>query len=55
MNTSESTNHDKFVAYGKNDIFFGPQSALAYQYDLNDVEVHHFPLEEDLDVSSSLI
>ena len=45
---------------GKNDIFFGPQGALAYQNDLNDVEVHllstgHFPLEGDLDVSSSLI
>jgi hypothetical protein len=60
MNTSESTNPDKFVACGKNDIFFGLQGALAYQNDLNDVEVHllntgHFPLEEDLDVSSSLI
>ena len=44
----------------KNDIFFGPHGALVYQNDLNDVEVHllnteHFPYEEDLDVSSSLI
>jgi pimeloyl-ACP methyl ester carboxylesterase len=48
------------VAWGKNDIFFGPNGALAFQKDLNDVEVHllntgHFPLEEDLDVSASLI
>ncbi|AKG37061.1 alpha/beta hydrolase [Citrobacter sp. NCU1] len=48
------------VAWGKNDIFFGPDGALAYQQDLDDVEVHllntgHFPLEEDLDVSVSLI
>jgi pimeloyl-ACP methyl ester carboxylesterase len=48
------------VAWGKNDIFFGPQGALAFQKDLKDVEVHvlntgHFPLEEDLDVSASLI
>lgn len=45
---------------GKNDKFFGPNGALAFQKDLNDVEVHllntgHFPLEEDLDVSASLI
>jgi pimeloyl-ACP methyl ester carboxylesterase len=48
------------VAWGKNDIFFGPQGALAFQRDIKDVEVHllntgHFPLEEDLDVSASLI
>jgi pimeloyl-ACP methyl ester carboxylesterase len=48
------------VAWGKNDIFFAPQGALAFQKDLKDVEVHllntgHFPLEEDLDVSISLI
>jgi pimeloyl-ACP methyl ester carboxylesterase len=48
------------VAWGKNDIFFGPNGALAFQKDLKDVEVHllntgHFPLEEDLDVSASLI
>lgn len=48
------------VAWGKNDIFFGSQGALAFQKDLKDVEVHllntgHFPLEEDLDVSASLI
>jgi hypothetical protein len=45
---------------GKNDIFFGPKDALAFQTDLKDVEVHllntgHFPLEEDLDVSAILI
>jgi hypothetical protein len=45
---------------GKNDIYFGPQGALAFQKDLKDVEVHllntgHFPLEEDLDISASLI
>jgi hypothetical protein len=45
---------------GKNDIFFGPQGALAFQKDIKDVEVHlldtgHFPPEEDLDVSASLI
>jgi pimeloyl-ACP methyl ester carboxylesterase len=48
------------VAWGKNDIFFAPQGALAFQKDPKDVEVHllntgHFPLEEDLDVSVSLI
>ncbi|MGA8080326.1 MAG: alpha/beta hydrolase, partial [Candidatus Nitrosopolaris sp.] len=48
------------VAWGKNDIFFGPQGALAFQRDIKDVEVHllntgHFPLEEDLDVSVTLI
>ena len=48
------------VAWGKNDIFFGPQGALAFQKDIKDVEVHllntgHFPLEEDLDVSVTLI
>ncbi|MED4129449.1 alpha/beta fold hydrolase [Shouchella miscanthi] len=41
------------VAWGKNDLFFGPKGALAFQNDLNDCEVHllntgHFPLEEDL-------
>ena len=45
---------------GKNDIFFGPQGALAFQRDIKDAEVHllntgHFPLEEDLDVSVTLI
>jgi len=45
---------------GKNDIFFGPQGALAFQRDIKDVEVHllntgHFPLEEDLDISVTLI
>jgi len=48
------------VAWGKNDIFFGPQGALAFQRDIKDVEVHllntgHFPLEEDLDISVNLI
>jgi pimeloyl-ACP methyl ester carboxylesterase len=48
------------VVWGKNDIFFGPQGALAFQRDIKDVEVHllntgHFPLEEDLDVSVDLI
>jgi pimeloyl-ACP methyl ester carboxylesterase len=48
------------VAWGKNDIFFGQQGALAFQKDLKDVEVHllntgHFPLEEDLEVSAHLI
>lgn len=28
------------VAWGKNDIFFGPQGALAFQRDIKDVEVH---------------
>jgi pimeloyl-ACP methyl ester carboxylesterase len=48
------------VAWGKNDIFFGIQGALAFQRDIKDVEVHllntgHFPLEEDLGVSATLI
>ncbi|MFF2531728.1 alpha/beta fold hydrolase [Brevibacillus sp. NPDC058079] len=48
------------VAWGKNDMFFGPDGALAYQKDLKDVEVHllntgHFPLEEDLEISVALI
>ncbi len=48
------------VAWGKNDIFFGPQGALAFQKDIKDVGVHllntgHFPLEEDLDISVSLM
>jgi pimeloyl-ACP methyl ester carboxylesterase len=48
------------VAWGKNDIFFGPQGALAFQKDIKDVEVQlldtgHFPPEEDLDVSASQI
>ena len=28
------------VAWDKNDIFFGPQGALAYQKHLKDVKVH---------------
>jgi len=45
---------------GEKDFFFGSNGALAFQKDLNDVEVHllntgHFPLEEDLDISVSLI
>ncbi|WP_117170264.1 alpha/beta fold hydrolase [Paraliobacillus sediminis] len=60
--------HDFFRAYqpptlviwGKNDIFFGPKGALAFQNDLNDCEVHllntgHFPLEEELEKSVYLI
>jgi hypothetical protein len=48
------------AASGKNDIFFGPQGALAFRRDIKDEEVHlfntgHFPLEEDLDVSANLI
>ncbi|MCM3626188.1 alpha/beta hydrolase [Paenibacillus glycanilyticus] len=48
------------VAWGKNDIFFGPAGALAFQKDLKDAEVHlldtgHFPLEEDLEASVALI
>ena len=48
------------VAWGKNDIFFGLRGALAFQRDIKDVEVHllntgHFPLEEDLCVSATLI
>jgi hypothetical protein len=46
--------------HGGKRYFFAPQGALAFQKDLKDVEVHllntgHFPLEEDLDVSISLI
>ncbi|SFL55620.1 Pimeloyl-ACP methyl ester carboxylesterase [Gracilibacillus orientalis] len=48
------------VAWGKNDMFFGPKGALAFQNDLNDCEVHllntgHFPLEEELETSAYLI
>ncbi|MCF6411706.1 alpha/beta fold hydrolase [Pseudalkalibacillus salsuginis] len=48
------------IAWGKNDMFYGHDGALAYQKDLEDVEVHllntgHFPLEEHLEVSSFLI
>lgn len=48
------------VAWGKNDIFFGPEGALAFQRDLKDCEVHllntgHFPLEEELETSANLI
>ncbi|MGY4690978.1 alpha/beta fold hydrolase [Salibacterium sp. K-3] len=48
------------AAWGKNDIFFGPAGALAFQNDLNDCDVHllntgHFPLEEDLETSAYLI
>ncbi|MEM1503715.1 alpha/beta hydrolase [Domibacillus sp. 8LH] len=48
------------VAWGKNDIFFGSEGALAYQKDLKDCEVHllntgHFPLEEELETSANLI
>ncbi|MCS0788521.1 alpha/beta hydrolase [Cytobacillus firmus] len=48
------------VAWGENDIFFGPEGALAFQKDLKDSEVHllntgHFPLEEELETSANLI
>ncbi|YCI78997.1 alpha/beta hydrolase [Bacillus sp. R1-10] len=48
------------VAWGKNDLFFGPKGALAFQRDLKDSEVHllntgHFPLEEELETSANLI
>lgn len=48
------------VAWGKNDLFFGPEGALAYQRDLKDCEVHlfntgHFPLEEELETSAYLM
>ncbi|WP_404332222.1 alpha/beta fold hydrolase [Mesobacillus maritimus] len=48
------------VAWGRNDIFFGPEGALAFQKDLKDSEVHllntgHFPLEEELETSEFLI
>ncbi|WP_121614345.1 alpha/beta fold hydrolase [Mesobacillus foraminis] len=48
------------VAWGKNDIFFGSEGALAFQKDLKDCEVHllntgHFPLEEELETSANLI
>lgn len=48
------------VAWGKNDMFFGPKGALAFQKDLKDCEIHllntgHFPLEEELETSAYLI
>ncbi|MCR6105543.1 alpha/beta hydrolase [Salipaludibacillus agaradhaerens] len=48
------------VVWGKNDMFFGPKGALAFQKDLKDCEVHllntgHFPLEEELETSAFLI
>lgn len=48
------------VVWGKNDLFFGPKGALAFQNDLKDCDVHllntgHFPLEEELENSSILI
>ncbi|MGM0900592.1 MAG: alpha/beta fold hydrolase [Bacillota bacterium] len=48
------------VAWGRNDIFFGPEGAMAFQKDLKDSEVHllntgHFPLEEELETSEYLI
>jgi hypothetical protein len=39
MNTLESNQPPTLVAWRKNDIFFGPQGALAFQKDLKDVEV----------------
>ncbi len=48
------------VVWGKNDVFFGPDGAWAFQKDLKDSEVHlldtgHFPLEEELETSANLI
>lgn len=48
------------VAWGKNDMFFGPKGALAFQNDIKDCDVHllntgHFPLEEELETSATLI
>ena len=41
------------------DVFFGPEGALAFQKNLKDSEVHllntgHFPLEEELENSANL-
>lgn len=41
-------------------MFFGSEGTLAFQNDLKDCDVHllntgHFPLEEDLETSVSLI
>ena len=48
------------VVWGKNDMFFGPEGALAFQKDLKDCDVHllntgHFPLEEEVETSAYLI
>lgn len=48
------------VAWGKNDMFFGPEGALGFLRDFEDCEVHlfntgHFPLEEELTTSAFLI
>ena len=48
------------VAWGKNDMFFGPEGALGFLRDIEDCEVHlfntgHFPLEEELTTSAFLI
>jgi pimeloyl-ACP methyl ester carboxylesterase len=48
------------VVWGKNDMFFGPKGALAFQKDVKDCDVHllntgHFPLEEELETSAYLI
>lgn len=48
------------VVWGGNDLFFGPEGALAFQRDLKTCNVHllntgHFPLEEDLETSAYLI
>jgi pimeloyl-ACP methyl ester carboxylesterase len=48
------------VVWGKNDMFFGPKGALAFQKDIKDCDVHllntgHFPLEEELETSAYLI
>ncbi|MFC0273233.1 alpha/beta fold hydrolase [Metabacillus herbersteinensis] len=48
------------VIWGKNDMFFGPEGALAFHKDLKDCDVHllntgHFPLEEEVETSAYLI
>lgn len=48
------------VVWGKHDPFFSPEGALAYQRDLNTIEVHlletgHFALEEDVAQIAALI
>ena len=48
------------VAWGKNDPFFGPEGARAFQRDLPNAEVHlldtgHFALEEDGDTIAGLV
>lgn len=47
-------------AWGKNDMFFGPEEPLGFQKDIKDCEVHLlntslFPLEVELTTSLYLI